>query len=147
MLFNIGTIFTNDDVISLLKQAKARAAARATEGYTYQEEQKFDVLKTAAGNTSTAGGMIGMGVGIGAGLGFMGEIREQTGSAMNPAPAQPAANAQAKTCANCGAANDPGAKFCQECGSPMAPAKKFCTECGTQCEGSAKFCSVCGHKF
>ena len=145
--FNIGTIFTNDEDISLLKQAKARAAARATEGYTYQEEQKFDVLKTAAGNTSTAGGMIGMGVGIGAGLGFMGEIREQTGSAMNPAPAQPAANAPTKTCANCGAANDPGAKFCQECGSPMAPAKKFCTECGTQCEGSAKFCSVCGHKF
>ena len=166
--FNIGTIFTNDEDLAMLKQAKAkrlevmndtdleaykletlsraRATARATEGYTYQEEQKYDVLKTAAGNTSTAGEFVGMGVGLGAGLGLMGEVKSQMGNAMNP---EPAANksADTKTCAQCGAVNNINAKFCQECGQAMAPAKKFCTECGTQCDGSAKFCSVCGNTF
>jgi membrane protease subunit (stomatin/prohibitin family) len=110
------------------------------EGYTYQEEQKYEVLKTAAGNTATGGEFVGVGVGLGAGFGMAGEIRNQMGSAMNTKPGT-------KTCPQCGASADAAAKFCRECGSALAPAKKFCSECGTQCEGTAKFCSVCGNKF
>ena len=165
--FNIGTIFVNDEELESLRQSKerrlevmtdvdleayrletvsrAKAAARAAEGYTYQDEQKFEVLKTAAGNTSTAGEFTSMGVGLGAGLGLMGEMRNQMGSAMNTHA--PAAAAQTKTCSQCGAVVGANAKFCPECGQPQAPAKKFCPECGTQCEGTAKFCSVCGNKF
>ena len=168
--FNIGTIFTDDADLEKLRQAKekrlevmtdvdleayklealskARAAARAMEGYTYQEEQKYDVLKTAAGNTAMAGEFVGMGVGVGAGMGLMSEMRTQMSGAMN-APAQPSHNpgAQTRNCPQCGGVVGTNAKFCQECGSPLAPAKKFCPECGTQCDGAAKFCSVCGTKF
>ena len=160
--FDIGTIFTDDADLAKLRQAKekrlemmndanleayrletlsrARASARAMEGYTYQEEQKYEVLKTAAGNTATGGEFVGIGVGLGAGLGVAGEIRNQMGTAMNP-------SSGGKTCPQCGARAEASAKFCQECGSALAPAKKFCSECGTQCEGTAKFCSVCGNKF
>jgi membrane protease subunit (stomatin/prohibitin family) len=160
--FNVGTVFTDDDDLAMLKAAKAkrlevmndaeleaykletlsraRASARAMEGYTYQEEQKYEVLKTAAGNTAAGGEFVGVGVGLGAGFGMAGEIRNQMGSAMNTKPGT-------KTCPQCGASADAAAKFCRECGSALAPAKKFCSECGTQCEGTAKFCSVCGNKF
>ena len=168
---NIGTIFAEEDDLAALKEAKikrleamtdvdneaykierlgqARAAARETEGYTYQDERKYDAMQAAAENKGTGGDFVSMGVGIGAGMGFAGEMRTQVSSALNPAPQQNASGASSGTraCPNCQTMVDANAKFCSQCGQALPPAKKFCSECGTQCEGSAKFCSVCGHKF
>lgn len=169
--FNVGTIFADDADLAKLKQAKqkrmevmndtdleaykidvlsrARANARAAEGYTYQDERRFDVLQTAASNTGAAGGMINAGVGLGMGLGVMGEVSRTANDAIReaaspaPTPAAPAARA----CAKCGASVSATAKFCPECGEPQAPAKKFCPECGVQADGNSRFCSSCGHKF
>ncbi len=165
--FNIGTIFADEADLAKLRQARekrlevmndadleayrtevtsrARANARAMEGYTYQDERRFDVLQTAASNTGTAGGMINTGVGLGMGLGMMKEVGRATGEAIQDTVS--AAPAATRKCAKCGASVSDTAKFCPECGEALAPSKKFCPECGVQAEGSSRFCSSCGHKF
>ena len=120
--------------------ARARAEARATEGYTYQEEKKFDVLKTAAGNEGSAGNIMGVGMGLGMGAaigGAMGENAAKAGSVMNASGA--------KKCPNCGAEVAPNAKFCPECGNKI-PTVKYCANCGTKLSEGAKFCPECGTK-
>lgn len=193
--FNIGTIFADEADLAKLREAKmavsakrieaqndaemeaykielmgkARASARAAEGYTYQDERRFDVLSAAAGNAGAAGSLVNAGVGLGMGLGVMGEIRHQTNAALaqDAAPtkvcpdcgAQVAADAKfcsgcgktlapaGKTCPQCHASVAADAKFCQACGKALAPAKKFCPSCGAENEGTCLFCSACGHKF
>ena len=152
---------------------KAQAASRAAQGYSYQDERRFDVLATAAGNTGSGGSMINTGMGLGMGLGMMGEMSRVTANtmqqAMNPQPTPAGKSCPgcggavapgAKFCPNCGNAMPteatcpgcgntvaPGAKFCANCGQSLAPAKKFCPECGNQVEGNAQFCPNCGKKF
>lgn len=167
--FNIGTIFTDDKDIQTLKLAKERqlesmaetdaeayklramgaaeAAYRAAQGYTYQDEMKYKVLETAAGNAGTGGEFVSMGIGIGTGVGLAGEMRNQMNGAMSSIPQEPSAPTTQRKCPNCSAVVGDNAKFCQECGQALAPAKKFCPECGSQCEGTAKFCSICGNKL
>ena len=48
------------------------------------------------------------------------------------------------TCANCGAANDPGRKFCLECGASLASG---CPTCGAANPAAAKFCGECGTRL
>ena len=172
--FNIGEIFPEASDVAKLKDAKATAASRKVQGFTYQDERKFDVFETAAGNAGTAGGMINAGVGFGMGFGMMGEMSRATANTMHQAMAQQPAAQSAKLCPNCNAPLAPGAKFCANCGNavpaeptcpncnaPLAPGsrfcgncgqalaapKKFCPGCGTQAEGNAQFCANCGHKF
>ena len=121
--------------------ARARAEARSTEGYTYQEEQKFEVLKNAASNEGTAGGLMGagMGLGMGAALGTgLGQSMGETSKAME-------GSGPVKACPNCGAQVKGNAKFCPECGTKM-PVTKFCPNCGTKLSEGAKFCPECGQK-
>ena len=132
------------DTIRTVKMGEARAKARAIQGYTYQEERKYDVLQEAAGNEGSAGAMmgagmgLGMGAGLGAGLGSA--MSDTTKTITNP-------NADQVECPKCHAMVKKNAKFCSECGSPMAPATKFCTECGAKVDGNAKFCPECGNKM
>ncbi len=134
-------------------EGQGEAAYRAAQGYTYQQEMQFDVLKTAASNdNSMAGGMGGafmqMGVGLGAAGVVGGMVKDNLGGlatdmsgAMNPNPA-PAPAAQ--TCAKCGAALPENAKFCLECGEKVVPADKIlCPACG-QLVNKGKFCPECG---
>ena len=125
--------------------SEARAKARAVEGYTYQEERKYDVLESAASNSGTAGGMIGAGMGLGMGLGVMDETRRMTTGNLgeNGSTAAPAAT---RTCPNCQNEVPRQAKFCPECGNQMPPEVKFCSECGTKLTPGAKFCPECGTK-
>lgn len=71
-------------------ESTARARQRAREGYTYQQERQFDVMKEAAGNEGSAGQMMGAGMGIGMGFGIGGVMGSQFGNM-----AQEVANAQA----------------------------------------------------
>lgn len=127
--------------------SEARAKARAVEGYTYQEERKYDVLETAAENNGTAGGMIGAGMGLGMGFGIMDETRRMTSNNLGEAPAPASAPAAAtRICPACNAEVPKNAKFCSECGNPLPPEVKFCVECGTKLAPNAKFCPECGTK-
>jgi membrane protease subunit (stomatin/prohibitin family) len=70
--FNIHSINVPEDdpaVISL-KTALAKRAEMGIVGFTYQQEKSFEVLKTAAGNEGTAGGVMGAGIGLGMGVGM-----------------------------------------------------------------------------
>lgn len=76
--------------------SEALARKRQREGYTYQQEQGFEVAKTAAANEG-AGQFTGMGIGLGAMAGLGGAIGGTVGntvggvmSGMQQAAAQPA---------------------------------------------------------
>ena len=165
--FNVNAILASEGDLDALKKAKAdmlagmnaadieaykmerlsraRAAARAAEGYTYQEERRFDVLEGAAKNEGASGGLVSMGVGLGVGAGVAREVGTMAASVTNPV-AEPAAAPAAATCADCGAAVPAGAKFCPGCGKPR-PANRFCPECGAKAAEGAKFCAECGTKL
>ena len=141
------------EYMKTVKMGEAKAEARRAQGYTYQDERKYDVLEGAAKNEGNgaastfmgAGIGLGMGAGIGAGIG---QAASSVGQAMQQNVA-PAASADQVLCPNCKTAVPKGAKFCSSCGSPIPQEqpKKFCTECGAQVEGNAKFCPNCGHRF
>jgi membrane protease subunit (stomatin/prohibitin family) len=80
------TLQEGDASLAELTAAKARAARRQIEGYTYQQEQSFDVLKTAAGNEGNAGAVMGAGMGLGMGLGVGGFVAQtMAGQVLPPA--------------------------------------------------------------
>jgi membrane protease subunit (stomatin/prohibitin family) len=165
--FYVGTIFAGENDLAKLREAKekrlevmndaeleaykmgvlseARAKARAVEGYTYQEERKFDVLEGAANNTGAAGNIVGAGIGLGMGFGMMGEVNKATGQMLGAQNAAPAAQNGA-TCPQCGASVSATAKFCGECGAKIEKKKRFCPECGNAIEPGSKFCPECGTK-
>ena len=167
--FYVGGILANDSDLAKLRQVKemqlevkaeadveayklqilseARAKARAVEGYTYQEERKYDVLESAAENNGNAGGMIGAGLGLGVGLGVIDETKRMTQSSF----AQDSQTAQAsapglRVCPNCQTNVPKQSKFCPECGNALPPEVRFCTECGSKLDPGCKFCPQCGTK-
>jgi membrane protease subunit (stomatin/prohibitin family) len=84
----------DDPSFVMLKEAKASAAKRKIEGFTYTQQRSFDVMETAAGNEGGAAGtMVGAGVGLGVGLGVGGQMGNMVGQTMNTGgtPPQPPA--------------------------------------------------------
>jgi len=132
------------EAYKLRKLSEARAYARSVEGYTYQEERKYDVLDSAASNSGTGGTLINAGLGLGVGLGVMNEVGKVTNASIaGQGAAQPAS--QGRACLQCGSAIPEGAKFCPGCGTPVNLAK-FCANCGEKLDASARFCPSCGAK-
>ena len=134
-------------------ESAARARMREREGYSYQEEKSFDVMKSAAENEGTASTLMGAGMGLGMGFGVGGafgagmqNIAQNTIGGAKPASAQPAA-AQGVACPKCGAECAPEAKFCLNCGEKLGSAGITCPECGASLPAGAKFCVNCGHKM
>ena len=123
----------------------ARARSRSREGYTYQDERRFDVLEGAAKNESAAGGLVNLGVGMGAGVGLTKEFGRMSdfGGNQQQGYQQPQQTA-AGHCSKCGSPLTPGAKFCSGCGSPVEAKPAFCPNCGTRCPDGARFCTNCG---
>ena len=131
------------DAIREIKMGEAKAKARAAQGYTYQEERKYDVLEGAAKNEGSAGNMMGAGMGLGMGVG----LGANMGSAMADAAqtiTQPATDTI--SCPSCKAQIKKTSKFCSECGCKIE-LKKFCSECGAEVQPGKKFCSECGNKL
>ncbi len=134
-------------------ESAARARMREREGYTYQQEHSFDVMKAAAQNEGTASTMMGAGMGLGMGFGVggafgagMSDIAQNTIGAANNVSAQ-TSSAQGNACPKCGAACAPEAKFCLNCGEQLGAAGAACPECGATLPAGAKFCANCGHKL
>lgn len=127
-------------------ESEAIARKRAREGYSYQQEKGFDVLKTAAGNEAQPGQFMGAGMGLGMGLGLggafggaMGNMANQTMNSMNDKPQE-----IKDKCSKCGQEVAKGAKFCPNCGEKLG---LFCPKCGASITPGAKFCANCGEKL
>lgn len=78
-----------DPNVQKILDSQSEASKRRMEGYTYTEEQKFDVLKTAAGNEGGAGQMMGAGMGLGMGVGVGGAFGQQMGNVAGAMQQQP----------------------------------------------------------
>ncbi len=157
--FTVSGFHANDEDLATLQEAKndvlkakARARARSVEGYTYQEERRFDVMQDAASNTGNLGGMMGTMVGATLGMNMGNEIgnkmSQQTFQQPSAAPSGAGApnigiGIGVAVCPSCGAELAPGSKFCSKCGSAV-PSEKFCSQCGTKLSADAAFCHACG---
>ncbi len=146
-------------------EAQALKAKRELEGYTYQEEQSFDVAKTFAEKQS-GNDMVGLGVGLGAMTGIGAGVGSYLSGTVNNAlngvgnPQMKPQSAGKVTCSKCGAELPENAKFCLECGEKVVilkedemicpscgkptPKGKFCMECGTPL---VKKCPNCGQEI
>lgn len=131
-------------------ESAARARMREREGYTYQQEQSFQVMQSAASNEGTAATVMGAGMGLGMGFGVggavgtgMSAIAQNTIGSMQTAPAD---NRQTTVCAACQTQNPAAAKFCINCGQTLAQ-EEHCPECGSVIVKGAKFCPNCGKKL
>ena len=138
---------TEADMYRERRESETRAYARQTEGYTYHDERRFDVMEGAAKNEGGAGGsFINMGVGLGMGAGVGREMGNMYAGVMQPTNSAQPTSAASKICPSCGNPVAAGAKFCSNCGQAQ-PQVKFCPECGTRCEAESKFCMNCGKKL
>lgn len=166
----------DDPSVIRLKQALDDRSDMKIKGYNYQQEQAFDVLRTAAANEGSSANIMGAGMGLGMGLNLGGVFGNTMSGAMgNISPnMQPTDGADRSTvCPVCKAEIPYHSKFCLKCGtkveipseenvvcpkcSAQVPKGKFCLECGAllenkcrQCGASlslnAKFCMECGSK-
>lgn len=119
-------------------------------------------LEAAGSNQAGAGtAFMGMGFGMNASSGFMGQAStvnmqqmQTQAAARQPAPQMPSASsghAAGTTkaagewfCTECGHKNT--GKFCPECGTPR-PSAPVCPSCGAETAAGTKFCSECGTKL
>ncbi len=137
-------------------ESAARARMREREGYTYQQEQAFSVMETAAANEGTASTFLGAGMGLGMGVGVgqavgngMGSLAQATlgdTGIMQPQKTNTAStsnNVNTVNCPSCGTLNPSGARFCIDCGGKME-AELRCPDCGEIIIKGAKYCLSCG---
>lgn len=131
-------------------ESAARARMRQREGYTYQQEQGFNVMQAAAENEGTSGSVMGAGMGLGLGFGVggafgseMNHIARDTMSGMRVATTEDTQ----KQCPSCKEMNPAKAKFCLSCGAKMAVEEGVCPDCGERIIPGAKFCLNCGKRL
>ncbi len=157
--FSFNSIMPLEEDLRMVNEAKiaakradlesaARARMREREGYTYQQEHSFDVLKTAAKNEGMAGSMMGTGMGLGMGFGIGGAFGAGMGTMGQQIDVSNTQRPKTVACSNCGNPVAEGAKFCPNCGKPVpAPGTILCPKCSAVLPEGAKFCSNCGAKL
>ena len=86
--FRVMSLSVRDDdpSVAMLKQAKARAAMRRIEGFTFAQERSFEVLQTGAANEGPGGAFASIGVGFGVGSAVGQMMRTSVGAADGIAP-------------------------------------------------------------
>lgn len=111
---------------SKVLDSNAQATKRRIEGYSYQEERKFDVLEGAAKNEGRANPGLDLGLGLSMGMGVGNAVGDMLAQSMRPTDGeQPAAAPpQARD-------SQPDAAYCIECGTSIPTNAKFCPSCGT----------------
>lgn len=142
-------VATDEDKAQIQEMQKAFNMGANTNAANYDVQKTMAEGVKAAGETGGASGMMGIGLGMGAiGNAGLGQMTNQnpeaaTTSASSPAKA-PAAGAW--TC-SCGAQNN--GNFCTSCGAkkPEQQQGGFCPNCGTKLNAGANFCPNCGNKL
>lgn len=137
-------------------ESEAIAKKRQLEGYTYQQEAGFDVMRKAASNEGMSSTFMGAGMGLGMGLGVGGtfgqgmqNISQNTMNQMQSgqtAQTTQGTEGEQITCKKCGQILSKGAKFCFNCGEKIKN-DTICPDCGTVLPEGAKFCFICGKKL
>lgn len=140
-------------------ESAARARMREREGYTYQQEQAYNVLEAAATNEGGSSAFMGAGMGLGMGFGIggavgngMGNIAQNAMGNLNLNQPQTTGGGavggagSATVCPVCNEKIPPNAKFCFSCGTKVMPAL-CCPDCGEPIVNGAKFCLNCGRKL
>ncbi len=139
----VGIIDQNTEAKRMVIEANGLAQKRVTEGYTYQDERKFDVAEKIASNEAIAEvGNVGIGMGMISGIG--GTIGQSVGGVMKD------------TLKNSMDSNDRNSTslnfiICPECGKKLPVDSKFCLECGQKIvqkdnDNDEIICPVCGEK-
>lgn len=166
--FNIESITVPDEDFEAVKRAKERNTARKIEGISIHEENKYDILKTAAGNTGAMGSMSGTVGGFMMGGAFGGSIADMARSAFGnngnesgESHTQPVkignnssgpfdvagfmSNYTKKDSENVGTGITDVNNASNVENVPKMPAGgKFCNNCGHPLTPGAKFCDECG---
>lgn len=141
-------------------EAEGMARARELQGYTWQQEQQFDVSRTFAQNEGFAGNPANMMAQIPLAFSMGDMLKNNVDAAANSAAnanMNEAVNMASKEtvptsagenetrCTKCGEKLPEGAKFCMSCGTKVEiPKAVYCSECGKPLSPEAKFCMNCG---
>ncbi len=143
-------VATDEDKAQIQEMQKAFNMGANTNAANYDVQKTMAEGVKAAGETGGASGMMGIGLGMGAignaGLGQMTNQNPVAAQAQASAPAAATPTAGAWTC-SCGAQNS--GNFCTSCGAkkPEQAQGGFCPNCGTKLSGGANFCPNCGNKL
>ncbi len=98
----------------------------------YRTSRGYDVLEKGAENNSSAGTIMGVGLGM--------NMTNQ----LNSGSIIPPANTSNQTCSNCNSPISDNQKFCSSCGQKIL---KNCNKCNSEVQPGQKFCSSCGEKL
>ena len=126
-------------------EAEGIARKRQLEGYSYQDERRFDVAEQVASNQAT-GELANLGIGMGMISGIGGTMGNAVGDMMTGVMTPQTTTPAGRTCPQCSTPLQATAKFCLECGAAVTaavPQQVICPKCGASVYKS-KFCSECG---
>lgn len=129
-------------------EAEAMAKTREIQGYTWQQEQQFDVSKAFAQNEGFAANPANMMAQVPLAFSMGNMIKDDVTGAVEVSRAGSGTETlpnEVVQCAKCAVKLPASAKFCFNCGEKIEQQQKiFCTECGSVMPADAKFCMNCG---
>lgn len=138
---------TSKELINMRNKGAMLGDANVREGYV-QGSIARGIEAAGSNEAGSAQTFMGMGMGMNAAGGFMGQASSNNQAQMQREAQQnqqQESSANSWICPNCSASNQ--GKFCQECGEKKPENRgAFCTECGNPVDPSAKFCPNCGTK-
>lgn len=143
----VGLIDQTTEAQKRVIEAQSMAQKRQLEGYTYQDERRFDVAEKLVQNEGV-GEFTSAGIGLGVISGIGSNVGAVTNSVFSAVqPTMPTVQKPAGFCTNCGHGLEAGMSFCANCGTPVeASNSNSCSNCGYVFTGEEKFCPKCGHK-
>ena len=156
------TIINNE---ALVNTAEAIAKSREIQGYTWQQEQQYDVSRSFAENEGFAANPANMMAQVPVAMAMGGmlnqTVKQSYQEAVNPTQnselavesnvTQPSPTVNSsimmsdKKCPQCGEQLQENARFCFMCGFQI-PRIAVCPKCGSEMEERAIFCPMCGER-